>query len=123
MTERDVEVGPGESVILASLYCADITGQSLHVPLYDEVFVAKWCKVYETSYCKKVIVLVGKSEYGDPVFGTVRDVLSVNSNAVLVYKLWHTVGFKRHFHAYIAHPCQPSEVAVAEIAPLLDFMP
>ena len=57
------------------------------------------------------------------MFGKVRDVLSVNSNAVLVYELWHTVGFKRHFHSYIAHPCQATEVAVAEIASLFDFMP
>ena len=42
MTERYVEVGPGESVILASLDCADIVGQSLHIPLYDEVFVVRY---------------------------------------------------------------------------------
>lgn len=55
MTERDVEVGPGESVILASLYCADITGQSLHVPLYDEVFVANGVKYMEPAIARMLL--------------------------------------------------------------------
>lgn len=123
LVEREDEVGPGESVILASMEYAEIVAQSLHVPLYDEVFIAKWCKVFGTKYCKNLVVILRKTEFGDPVFGKIKHVLFVNSNAILVCEVWHTVGFNRHFHAYTAYPCQHTEVAVVEVDSLLEFIP
>lgn len=122
-TTKSLEVGPGESLILASLDFANIIVENLRIPLYDEVFLAKWCKVYWTEYRPHSIVVVGKYESGDPMFGKISHVLLINSHVLLVYEVWHTIGFRRHYHSYVACPLQPSEVAVLSVDCLIDFTP
>ncbi|KAJ8031983.1 hypothetical protein HOLleu_25374 [Holothuria leucospilota] len=59
--ERSVEIGPGESVILASLTNSAEISQHFEMALYDEVFIARWCKVYGIEYRKHLMVVVDKN--------------------------------------------------------------
>ena len=122
LMERAVEVEPGSSVILASLDHAEYLAQNLQIPLYDEVYIANWCKVCGTEYRGNVMVVVRKEE-GDPVFGKVELVIPSNGSVFLLCGLWHTNGFNRHYHAYSVLPCQPAEVTLVKVEDLIDYYP
>lgn len=52
LVERDVEVGPGSSVLVVSLERAEFLSRIIGVHLLEEVYVAKWCIVHGIKYCK-----------------------------------------------------------------------
>nr|XP_054775349.1 uncharacterized protein LOC129283670 [Lytechinus pictus] len=112
--EREFEVGPGTSVILASLEDADVIAQSVEIPLYDEVYRAHWCKVHGIVYQENMMVVVDKTGDGDPLFGKIGVVLSVGTSVFLVCDLWETVGFRQHFHAYVVQPAPAKNVCVVK---------
>ena len=124
LAERDLEVGPGSTLIVASIDhpYAEAVVQSLQVPLYDEVYVAKWCKVFGTEYHANLTVVIGKKD-GNPLFGKIRMVIPYSSSVNLLCELWHTVGFNRHKHAYALLPVQPEEISVVKVKDLVDFYP
>ncbi|XP_063957930.1 uncharacterized protein LOC129258220 isoform X1 [Lytechinus pictus] len=123
MTQKSVETGPGLSVMLASLEGAEIISQTCSIPLYDDIYVAQWCKVYGTEYRENMMVAVSKNDNGDAQFGNVRTVLAVGTTVFLVCHLWHTYGFKRHFHAYAVQPKEPKEITVVQVENLIDSNP
>jgi hypothetical protein len=119
-----IEIGPGESVVLASLEFAELMAHAIHIPIYDDVYIAKWCKVSGTEYSKHMMVVVKKTDDGYPVFAKIRHVVVISNSTVhLVSELWHTVGFKQHFHAYIVQPEEPASLVVSSVDQLIDFHP
>lgn len=124
MSERSIEIGPGESVILASLMNAELLQAVLEIPLYDEVFIAKWCKVYGTDYRRNLVVAVGnENQENHPMFGKITMVAVVESQAFLVCDVFQTIGFCRHYHAYAVHPQEPKDIRVVKVEDLIDFYP
>ena len=54
LVTRDQEVGPGSSVLVASLPNARVLEAILGVHLLDDVYVAKWCVVHGKRYEKNM---------------------------------------------------------------------
>ena len=54
LVTRDQEVGPGSSVLVASLPNTRILEAILGVHLLDDVYVAKWCVVHGKRYEKNM---------------------------------------------------------------------
>lgn len=123
LVEKTIEVGPGESVLLASLENAATIAQNLGIALYDEIYVAKWCKVHGTEYRKNLMVLLDKADDGAPVFGKIMHVLSFRSTVSFICELWQSVGFDRHYHAYIVQLKHPQDIVFSDIDNLIDFHP
>ncbi|XP_072181468.1 uncharacterized protein [Diadema setosum] len=68
LVERHVEIGPGESVLVSSLQDHQVIVDCLRVPLYGDIYLAKWCKIHSTEYRPNMTVLIKKTEHGEPVF-------------------------------------------------------
>jgi hypothetical protein len=68
LIDRDVEIGPGSSTLVASLERAEFLSTVLRVHLFSEVYVAKWSVVDGIKYSRNVLVITGKSEDGLPIF-------------------------------------------------------
>lgn len=98
LVERDVEVGPGSSVLVVSLERAEFLSRIIGVHLLEEVYVAKWCIVHGIKYCKNILVKTGKSEDLVPIFQRIVYVICVENVLKLVTEVWHTVRYDRHTH-------------------------
>ncbi len=108
LVNRDVEIGPGSSTLVASLERADFLSTVLRVPLFSEVYVAKWCVVNGIKYSRNVLVITGKSEDALPIFQEIILIICDGSHIQLVTALWDTVKYERHTHSYaVTKPAEP----------------
>nr|XP_054775592.1 uncharacterized protein LOC129284158 [Lytechinus pictus] len=131
ITERQLgssslEVGPGSSVLLVSLDNAEVISQALGgYPLYDDLFLAKWIRLFGITYRKGMIVAIGKTDVDlEPLFGKIIQVVILEESRVkLVVQRWENEGFSRHLHAYVVTPGDPTEVIAMGIDDLVDFNP
>ena len=129
LCEKACEIGPGESVILASLNGAEQLAQSTGIPLYNDVFLAKWVNVHGAEYRQHVMVAVKKSDDGDLIFGKIMHIVAIDhvqrnhASVRLICELWNTIGYERHYHAYIVKPLRPVCLAICTVDDLLDFHP
>lgn len=119
----EVEIGPGSSVLVASITDSDVVHIRLRLGLYDEVFLANWCKVFGHTYKKHQMVVVGKNVELDPVFGKLVNIIAVESGVRLIYEEWLTTGFSRHLHAYKVEAQEPRKTEICRIDDLLDYHP
>ncbi|KAJ8029948.1 hypothetical protein HOLleu_29486 [Holothuria leucospilota] len=121
--EKQVEVGPGSSTILVSVANSDFLTRRLRIGLYDEVYLANWCRVFGHVYKRNQMVVVGKTIDLEPIFGKVINIIALGADVRLVYEEWSTTGFSRHLHAYSVEPKVPSKVEVTQVEDLVDYHP
>jgi hypothetical protein len=101
LTERDVEVGPGSSELVASLERSDFLSRALAINLFEEVYVAPWCIVHGINYRKNLLVITGKSDDSTPIFQQIIYVIVTDVTKVkLITEEWHTVKYNRHTHTF-----------------------
>ncbi|XP_033122724.1 uncharacterized protein LOC117121598, partial [Anneissia japonica] len=84
LVNRDQEVGPGSSVLVASFANARVMGEILGVNLLDKVYVAKWCVVHGKTYQKNMVVVTHKTDDLEPVFQRIVYVVCMNDGITLV---------------------------------------
>ena len=68
LVDRDVEIGPGSSMLVISSDRAEFLSTAIRVHLFSEVYVAKWCVVNGIKFCKTILVITGKSDDSIPIF-------------------------------------------------------
>lgn len=124
LVDRDTEVGPGSSTLVASLDNARALGAILHVHLLDEVYVAKWCVVHGKKYQKNMVVVTGKTEELEPIFQRIVYIICMDDSIRLVTEPFKLVRFDRHTHSYIVQSAA-DEIAwnVTSVEGLLDYQP
>ncbi|KAJ8034185.1 hypothetical protein HOLleu_20916 [Holothuria leucospilota] len=120
--QRDTEIGPGSSVLLASLPNANFLSTTLGIPLLEEVYVANWCIVYGVKYCKSLMVITGKSE-NEPVFQKIIHILCLQTGVKLITESWDTLHYDRHCHSYCVQPSEEVKWSIVSIDDLLFFQP
>lgn len=125
LNDSILEVGPGSSVLLASLDNADAISRALGgYQLFDDVFVANWVIKYGTKYRNGMMVVMDKTPNFEPIFGQIRHVLVIeNSQVQLVIEQWISDGFCQHLHAYAVRPRNPVELVALEVEELFDHHP
>ena len=123
LVDKPIEIGPGELVIVSSLEGYELIAQALNVPLYGDIYLAKWCKVYGTEYRPHLMVALSKTEFGEPVFAKIRHMIAVDSNVYIVGKKWYTIGYDRHRHAFMVQPKEHRDDVIQNVQALLDYMP
>ena len=124
LTERDVEVGPGSSELIASLERSNFLSQALRINLFEEVYVAKWCIVHGTKYCKNLLIITGKSDESMPIFQQIIYVIVTDgTNVKLITEEWHTVKYDRHTHTYAIRRPTTSSWSVFSQEDLYDYYP
>ncbi|KAJ8034275.1 hypothetical protein HOLleu_21041 [Holothuria leucospilota] len=104
-----VDVGPSESVLIASLdNAANLQNKekSMRMALHDEVFVSG-VSVMEKSI-KKFNGYSGKE--GFPIFAKIRLILAFEVDVTFKCELWHGVEFARHYHASVVKPTDAQEL-------------
>ena len=79
LVERDVEIGPGSSTLVASLEKAEFVSRVLGIHLFSEVYVAKWCVVNGIKYSKNILVITGKSKDALPIFQEIIFIICVGN--------------------------------------------
>lgn len=119
----NTEIGPGSSMLLASVDFGEIISQAIHVGLYNDVFIPNWYTMNGTNYESNQFIIVGKLD-SDPLFGRIVKIVIVESGtAYFVYEKWNTVAFVRHFNSYEVVRKEPLEIGVTGVDQLLDFIP
>ncbi|KAJ8043406.1 hypothetical protein HOLleu_10472 [Holothuria leucospilota] len=120
--ERDTEIGPGTSVLLASLPNANFLSTALEIPLHNEVFVANWCVVYGVKYCKSLLVITGMSE-DEPQFQKIQYIICLQTGLKLITECWETRHYDRHSHSYCVQPSEELNWSIVSVDDLLFFQP
>ncbi len=121
LSERDVEVGPGASELVASLERPQFLCQALNLNLFEEVYVARWCVVHGIKYSKNLHVITGKLDESTPIFQRIIYVIVINATTVkLVTEEWNTVKYHRHTHTYAIREFPTSPWSVVSIDELHD---
>ena len=123
LTEQDVEVGTGSSVILVSLDGAEALSRLLGLHLFEEVYVAEWCLVHGIKYLRNILVITKKSDDSVPIFERVVYVICIEKIVKLVTEALETVSYDRHSHAYAVQPCQDPTWSVTLVDNLYDRQP
>lgn len=122
--EASFEVGPGSCTLLNSLPDCHILSNLLGMyPLFGDVFVAKWAVVHGIKYRKGMMVAFDRTDCHYPIYGKIRDVITVRNTVHLVLEKWETLYFKQHFHAYVVCPTEPSAVTVKTTEQIIDYHP
>ena len=70
---------------MSSLENCEVVMHRLQIPLYGDVYLAKWCKVHSIQYGPNMIVVVNKIEFGEPVFVHIKQVIAVEFIPFLGY--------------------------------------
>ena len=124
LTERDVEVGPGSSELVASLERSNFLSRALAINLFEEVYVAPWCLVHGIKYRKNLLVITGKSDDSTPIFQQIIYVIVTDVTKVkLITEEWHTVKYNRHTHTYAIQRPSTSVWSVFLLEDLYDYYP
>lgn len=124
LVKRDQEVGPGSSVLVASLPNARILEAALGVHLLDEVYLAKWCVVHGNKYQKNMVVVTGKTDELEPVFQRIVYVICMEDGIKLVTEPLNLVKFDRHSHCYVVQEPQVQRLwNINCVENLLDYQP
>jgi len=118
------ECGPANEVVLSEFtnVVCDVVCRTTNLCQSDTVFVVSWVKVGH-YILKPNIVAVHSINNGVPEFGTVTDIVAVDSKIYFVLNLLQTAHFDEHFHAYaVTHPGQKT-VACVLLESLKDHIP
>ena len=124
LVTRDQEVGPGSSVLVASLPNARVLEAILGVHLLDHVYVVKWCVVHGKRYEKNMVVVTGKTDDLEHVLQRIVYVICMDDGIQPVTEPFCIVKFDRHTHSYVVQ--QPATVelwSVNCVENLLDYQP
>ena len=100
LVDRDIEIGPGSSTLVASLERAEFLSCALGVHLFSEIYVAKWCVVNGIKYARNVLIITGKSD-ALPIFQEIILITCDGNYIKLVTALWEFVKYERHTHSYV----------------------
>lgn len=123
LKDKELEIGPGSAVLLASLDHSEIISTALGgVPLFDDIFVANWCRFYGKKYRAGMMVVIDKDNDLDLIFGKIIHILADEYNVKLIVEKWHTVEYRDHVHAYTVQPL-PNSIAAVALCNLIDFRP
>ncbi len=118
-----MEVGPGSSELIASLERSDFLSRTLQINLF-EVYVARWCIVHGIKYCKKLLVITGKSDDSMPIFQQIVYIIVTDETSVkLITEEWHTIKYDRHTHSYAIQQLSTSSWSVVPVEDLYDYYP
>ena len=124
LTQRDVEVGPGGSELIATLERSDFLSQALKINQFEEVYVARWCIVHGIKYCKNLHVITAKSDDSTPIFQRIIYVIVTDTNNIkLVTEEWKTVQYDRHTHTYAIQQPSTALWSVTQLDDLYDYYP
>ena len=124
LVTRDQEVGPGSSVLVASLPNTRILEAILGVHLLDDVYVVKWCVVHGKRYEKNMVVVTGKTDDLEPVLQRIVYVICMDDGIQLLTEPICIIKFDRHTHSYVVQ--QPATVGLWSkncMENLLDYQP
>lgn len=118
------KVGPGSTVLVASLPEASVIGDVLGVDPMEEIYIANWCVAYGKKYQGNMLVVTGKNDDLEPVFPQIVYVVCLDDGIKLVSELLHTVKSNRHTHSYIVRqPLLAGLWSMHRVEDLLDFQP
>lgn len=125
LTSKQKEVGNGERILLAHLQNACAISEVLgNHPMYEDIFIADWVKIYGTCYRPGMMVVIDKTEDCDPVFAKVLHVAIFEDESVkLICELWDTISFSRHYHAYMTSPMDPVKIVCVPAEELQEYRP
>ncbi|PIK45680.1 hypothetical protein BSL78_17458 [Apostichopus japonicus] len=125
LNSRQKEIGNGENMLLAALDSAHGISVALgNYPMYDDIFIANWVKLYGVCYRPGMMVVVDKTECYDPVFAKIVHVAVLQDGSFkLICELWETILFSKHYHAYAALPVEPVNFTCILVEELVDFRP
>ena len=123
LVDRDVEIGPGSSTLVASLEKAKFLSRVFGIHLVSEVYVAKWCVVNGIKYSKNILVITGKSEDALPIFQEIIFIICDGNYVRLVTALWETVKYERHTHTYVVRKSAESVWSIIPLDSIYDRQP
>lgn len=124
MFEQNLEVGPGNTELLANIDMAEDIVDSLACPLFTEAFVPSWVIVNGTNYRPGMSVFLSYNSEGEPNFGLLKLILVMHQptpKVKLVVECWETICFDRHLFAYTVRHSQKK--AAVDVNELLDHHP
>ncbi|XP_033112600.1 uncharacterized protein LOC117113392, partial [Anneissia japonica] len=122
LVQRDQEVGPGSSILLANLENGEILENLMGVQLMDDIYVAKWCVVHGQRYQKNMVVITSKTDTLEPVFQRIVYVVCMENGIKLITEPFQIVKFDRHTHSYVVQkPVEEGIYSMTCIEDLLDF--
>ncbi|PIK52722.1 hypothetical protein BSL78_10411 [Apostichopus japonicus] len=112
-------------MLLAAIDSAHAISVALgNYPMYDDIFIANWVKLYGVCYRPGMMVVVDKTEYYDPVFAKIVHVAVLQDGSFkLISELWETILFSKHYYAYAALPVEPENEEDSSNASSSDSLP
>lgn len=120
--KKETEIGPGQNSVLQSVEnVQDVTGGLEDFPLSSNVYVPAWVKVNGTVYRPGMTVFMTCTTDGDPQFGRIKKIVTLDDSVKLLVQRWTTVSFSHHYFAYSVVPDQ--ELEALSVNELHDFHP
>ncbi|KAL0153972.1 hypothetical protein M9458_050729, partial [Cirrhinus mrigala] len=87
----------------------DVTGDLEDFPLSSDVYVPPCVKLNGTVYRPGMTVFMTCTTDGDPQFGCIKKIATLNDNVKVIVQSWTSVSFTHHYSAYSVVPDQASE--------------
>lgn len=87
MFSHRLEVEPGSTRLLGAVDDFEkVTSGFEGISVFTEGFLPSWIEYKGTNYRSELTLLLSHSEDGEPLFGTVKSIVTVNSNGKFIVK-------------------------------------
>lgn len=87
MFSHDLEVEPGSTRLLGAVDGFEkVTSGFEGISVFTEGFLPSWIEYKGTNYRPGMTLLLSHSEDGEPLFRTVKSIVTVNSNVRFIVK-------------------------------------
>jgi len=96
--KKETEIGSGQKSVLQSVEgVQDITGSLEDFPRSSEVYIPSWVKVNGTVYRAGMTVFMSCTTDGDPQFGCIKKIFTLDEKVKLIVQRWMNSLFQSSF--------------------------